>query len=67
MNRCAQCKQPIVGEHVRLDAGVRLGTDIAFDILDRDINLHSPCHGPWMLAHYPWLVTVSHRERTSLD
>lgn len=67
MNRCKHCQQPIVGEFVRLDAGVRLGTALAFDVLDRDVNLHTPCHGPWMLEHYPWLVTVASRDRTRLD
>jgi len=67
MNRCAHCRQPIHGEFVRLDAGVRLGTDIAFDILDRDVNLHTACHGPWMLLHYPWLVDTFTRERARID
>lgn len=58
MTRCQHCGNPIQGEHVRLDAGQRIGTDLAFDILERDVNLHDPCYGPWMLAHYPWLVKV---------
>lgn len=60
MTRCAHCHRPIAGEFVRLDAGVRLGTDLAYDILAHDVNLHGGpdgCLGPWMLRHYPWLVT----------
>lgn len=62
MNRCKHCGNPIHGEFVRLDAGVRLGTDLAFDVLPVDVNLHSACHGPWMAAHYPWLCQVRTRE-----
>lgn len=62
MKRCAQCRQPIHSEFTRLDAGQKVGTALSFDILERDVDLHHPCLGPWMLHNYPWAVKVRERE-----
>ena len=58
MTRCNQCEAEIHGEWDRIDAGATVGGER----VPRDVNLHSDCYGPWMLANYPWACHVRTRE-----
>lgn len=59
MNRCDECRQPIHGEWVRIDAGATVGGQR----IARDVNLHQDvCHAEWMLHNFPWVCNVRTRE-----
>lgn len=61
MAACQQCKKPIVGEAIKMDAGVTIGAGTPNATrLRTDVFLHDTgCYGAWMLHHYPWAVRTT--------